>query len=121
MILEVELKAIQNNLDANTDRIWVTAKQLRTLAILMQKGLGSTDRELRIKVLQMIAGPSLIKAFNIQLVSSKNLTSPMASVLIDYLTEDTKTWELTDDGKLLLHLAKTRVEEIARKNKDANG
>ena len=111
MDFEVELDALYRNLTADRRIIYITQKQAVTLASLMSGGLESNNRAVRIEVLRLIAEQALEEVAGAKLNSTKNLTSPMASFLINYFRKNENSWELADAGRMVLSLAESFVKE----------
>lgn len=114
MNLDNELSAIQWNLLARADMVYVTSKQVLGLVSLMQQGLTDTSRETRLNILNLWAGEAMRNITGIDITSTKNLTSPVASFLINLLLDNKEdTWKLSDYGKELIKCSEARAKEFA--------
>jgi hypothetical protein len=103
MIIEIELEALHENLLAQNRIAYVTLEQIGGLNGLIRKGLENKSRMMRIKVLKKWAEPAMKQLTGVTIESSKNLTLPIASFLINLLIEpDTSPWELSSYGKELI-------------------
>jgi hypothetical protein len=119
MDLDAHLEALTDNLKAeHSEIVYVTLGQIRGLNILLKQGLRSQNRGMRIAVLGLLAGPAMKDICNVDIQSSKNLTSPVASFLISLLKDPEspeKDWYLSEYGIELLAAAEKRIEESSVK------
>lgn len=113
MNLDNELEAIRWALDADcTELIYVTQSQVFGLVSLMRQVL--KKREERIAVLRLLIGDFMEAHFGVTVESTKNVTLPVASYLINQLLEpDSDPWVLSKYGQELLEKAHERVQEVA--------
>lgn len=103
MDIESELEALKQNLLADTRIIYCTPQQIGGLNGLIRKGLENKSRTVRIAVLKRLAGEAMESIHGVPFESSKALTSPAASFLINLLLEpDTRPWELSSYGRNLI-------------------
>lgn len=103
MNIEHELEALHENLLAQDRIAYVTLEQLGGLNGLIRKGLENKSRMMRIKVLKKWAEPAMKRIAGVSIESSKNLTLPVASFLINLLIEpNTSPWKLSTYGKELI-------------------
>lgn len=104
MNIEQELEALHTNLLANTDIRYVSQKQLGGLNGLIRKGVEDKSREMRIAILEKWAGEPMRRIANVQeFTTSKNITSPVATFLINLLiVPDSSPWKLSQYGKELI-------------------
>jgi hypothetical protein len=114
MELQVEVDAIKQNLLANHNHmVYITLKQAQFLASLINEGLVVKRRRLRIRVLNILVGDAMKQIAGIEEIqSTKNLTAPVASYLIDLLQDkDGDEWGgLSDYGRELISQAESVVE-----------
>lgn len=88
MNIEYELQALHRNLKSALGSYYVTRRQVGALVYLMLQGLPDRkDRPLRIAVLREWIGEPMKTLHNIDVQSTKNITGPMASFLIEILSE----------------------------------
>jgi hypothetical protein len=119
--LDTEISAITANLEAEHDKVlsagesssmYASQRQLFGLNGLLRKGMKNTDNTTRYAVLDVIAGKAVKHKLGISPIkSSKNLSGPMTSVLINLLLEpESKPWRLSEYGYWLISAAEARVE-----------
>lgn len=84
-----ELSALHRNLLSTPGRqYFVSRKQIGSLVCLMMQGLPDRkDRDLRIAVLRAWIADSMKQLFDVEVESTKNISGPIASFLIDLLRE----------------------------------
>lgn len=112
MDLDVEVTALQQNCLAEPQIIFVTQRQVGGICGLLKQGLLDDSRDNQIKVLDLLVGDAVTTITGVKVKSRKNLTSPIASLLINQLLiPDTNPWRLTDYGRELLSEAEKRVKE----------
>jgi len=100
--------AVQNDCTA---LIYITQKQIRRLADLMEQGLSRpNDRKLRIAVLRLLVGDAAKMVTGVEVRSTKNLTSPIASYLINQLKTN-GSYDINEHGRWLLREAEARVSQ----------
>jgi len=86
MDIEKELQALHRNLMSVTSNYYVSQKQIGVLIYLMLQGLPDRkDRGLRIAVLRAWIGKPMHEMYNVDVMSTKNISGPIASFLIDLL------------------------------------
>lgn len=103
MNIETELEALHENLLAQNRNTYVSLSQLGGLNGLIRQGLENKSRMMRVKILKKWAEPAMKQLTGVSIGSSKNLTSPVASFLINLLIEpDTTPWELNSYGRELI-------------------
>lgn len=110
--LELELEALTSNLLAESPDYYITQRQVTSLASLMSSGLEDSSRGTRIRVLRLLAQPAVMKRHGLKIKTTKQIPGQMASVIIDLLKKN-KSWELSDYGRELLHLAEKRTKTKA--------
>ena len=114
MNIDNELYAIRWNLSSKTDVIYITKKQVLALVSLMQQGLTDKSRQTRIDVLSLWAGEAMMTVAGVEITSTKNLTSPIASFLINLLLDSKQEdWSISEYGKELIKCSEARVKEYA--------
>ena len=114
MDLDTELAALEMNFLADTSITYVTHRQVGGICGLLKMGLEDNSRANQIAVLNVLAGPAMKKIAGVDIRSRKNLTSHVATTLIDQLLEpNTNPWELSDYGHELLSAAEKRAKEQA--------
>lgn len=108
---EAEIEAIQWVIRTDYNRlIYVTQKQIQGLNALLRQGLSTPDREKRIAVVKRLVGAEVRSITGVEVQSTKNLTSPIASYLIEQLKEPNSTpWQLSEHGRWLLHEAEQHI------------
>jgi len=114
--LDLEIKALYENIIVEEQTYLLSQKQATTLASLMSAGLNDRKRENRISVLNLLVGKAVKKRTGFDISSTKNIPGEVASFLIDLLIVDNINWELSTYGKQLLSLAEKRIK--ATLNKD---
>lgn len=111
MNLETELEALNDNLLADTRIIYVTRKQVGGINGLLSMGLEDTSSDMRHAVLNMFAGRAMKRIAGVDVNSATNLTSPVASFLINLLKEDgVEPWQLSEYGRELISLAENNAK-----------
>lgn len=111
MNLEAELSGLTDNLLADTRIIYVTRNQVGGLNGLLNQGLEDKSPDNRHAVLNLLAGTAMLRIAGVKVRSATNLTSPVASFLINILKDNDSTqWRLSDYGKELINQAETRVK-----------
>lgn len=113
MDIQAELEAHTANLKAvGGIEPYVTQKQVQGIVSLMRQAF--PERDQRIAVLRLIAGPAMQAVAGVEITSTKNLTGRMASYLIEQLREPGSTpWKLSGYGQRLLEAAKAQAESLA--------
>ena len=107
-----EIEALRDNLLANTEIRYISLKQIGGLNGLIRQGLEEKTRDMRILVLREWAGDAMWAIERQVINSTKNLTSPIASFLINLLKEDDSTpWRLSDYGQRLISITEKAVKE----------
>ena len=111
MDFDSELAAIQWALRTDCTRVvYVTRKQVRGLVSLMRQGLKNPDHDTRVAVLDLLVGEFTHTITGEPVVSTKSLTSPIASYLINQLKEpNSHPWKLNEHGRSLLAEAEARI------------
>ena len=98
-----EIEALKQNLLADTSLRYVSLPQIGGLNGLIRQGLQHRTREMRLAVLREWAGEAVYRITGEELTSTKNLTSPIATFLINILLEpDSTPWRLTPYGRSLI-------------------
>lgn len=114
MDIDVELYAIRWNLSSKTDIIYITKKQVLALVSLMQQGLTDNRRETRIEILSLWAGETVKMVTGVEITSTKSLTSPIASFLINLLVDNTQEgWKISEYGKELIKCSEAYIKKYA--------
>lgn len=114
MDLDNELSAIQWNLLSKTDIVYISNKQVLALVSLMQQGLTDVCRKTRLGILKLWAGEAMRRIAGVEIASTKNLTSPVASFLINLLLDNKEEeWKISDYGRELVKCSEARVKEYA--------
>lgn len=110
--LQDELAGLHDNLTSDCRLIYISQKQVWAVNSLLSAGLESKSDEVRHEVLDMLVGRAMKVIANVpKVTSAKNLTSPVASFLINQLKEpNSNPWRLSDYGERLLRLCETEVE-----------
>lgn len=104
-----EVAAMDANIRASYNRyIFVTKKQIMFLNSLLREGLESKDRSMKIAVVRLLVEPAVQKIAGVPVTSTKCLTSPIASYLIEQLKER-DGYGLSDHGRWLLKEAELHV------------
>lgn len=111
MNFDEELQAIRDNIDY-VEWDFPRYPQLQTLGSLMSKGISPPKvREKRIAILRMIAGETMMRNFNIEVNSSKDLTAPIVAYLINQFKSPMEgDYNLNEYGREFLRIATERVE-----------
>lgn len=113
MDLDTELAALERNCLADSTTAYVTRSQVGGICALLGK-LNDNSRANQIAVLNVLVGPAMMKIAGVKIKSRKNLTSHVATTLIDQLLQpDTTPWELSNYGYDLLSAAEKRAKEQA--------
>jgi len=104
MNIHDEIAAINWELRTNRCRIiYITAKQVGTLANLINQGLEEKTHEHRIGVLRILVGSFMKDLTGYDIVSTKSLTSPVASYLIDqFMVPNVHPRRLSDYGREII-------------------
>lgn len=105
---EAELAAISwiIRTDYSTPVCPATDKQVSGIIRLISQGISDTSRAARIRVLQRLVGPEIKRLKGVELQSTRDLTSPIASYLINQLKDPRSTeWRLSPHGQWLIHEA----------------
>jgi hypothetical protein len=103
MNVESELEALKQNLLADTSLRYASLPQIGGLNGLIRQGLQHRTREMRLAVLREWAGEAVYRITGEELTSAKNLTSPIATFLINLLLEpDSTPWRLSNYGRSLI-------------------
>ncbi len=102
------IKAIRLTINQVHDKPlhWVrpcTVEQAAALVALLERGLGTTNRDLRMAVLDEILGYSV--------VSTRDLMKWEAHTLIEYLKGE--DWKVSQDGRIILEGARSAVQARA--------
>ena len=98
-----EIEALKQNLLADTSIRYVSLAQIGGLNGLIRQGLENKSRRMRVEVLKEWAGEAIHAITGQEITSAKNLTSPIATFLINQLLEpDSNPWRLTPYGKKLI-------------------
>jgi hypothetical protein len=119
--LDVEISAITVNLKAEHHKalasgsewnLCASDKQLFGLNGLLRQGMKDTDRRTRLSILKIITGQAVADCLGIrEIVSSRNLSAPMISVLINLLREpESSPWRLSDYGRWLISATEAKAE-----------
>jgi hypothetical protein len=117
--MTISLDNLQETLDAIHDNLidlphsLVSKKQVLTIVFLMNEGLKNKDRETRIAVLKMLAGPAMKARYNVEIESTKNLSGRIASYLIDQFHDPAyrpHAWRLSPFGRQLLGRCEDAIE-----------
>ncbi len=109
--LELEIQAMSANIRAQYCGLtYVSLKQITALNGLLNKGLVSKKRETRIAVVRLLVGPVIKDIVGVDITSTKCLTSPVCSYLIEQLKER-YGWELSNHGAWLLSEAENAVSD----------
>lgn len=108
---EAELEAMRWVIHSDYSKmVYVTQKQIQGLNALLNQGLADKSREHRIAVVRVLVGSEAKAITGVAVESTKNLTSPIASYLIEQLKEpDTLPWRLSEHGKWLIHEAEAHI------------
>jgi hypothetical protein len=108
---EIELQAMQWVIRSDYSRIiYVTQRQIQGLNALLRQGLSTPEREKRIAIVKCLVGAEVRQITGIEITSTKNLTSPIASYLIEQLKEPNSTpWKLSEHGQWLLNEAERHI------------
>lgn len=119
---EAELAAISWAIHNDCDSlVFVTRKQVRRLVNLMKQGLSRpNDRKLRIEVLRVLVGKATQAVTGVEVKSTTNLTSPIASYLINQLKTN-GSYEINDHGRWLIREAEARVSQPAELREERPG
>ena len=111
--LEEELLAIYDNL-ITTDTYLLSKRQVGALNGLLTMGLEDKSREMRIAVLQMLAGSAMrfIEGDNFVIKSGKNLTGGVATFLIEQIKQpQSRPWKLSRFGQDLISACENEIKE----------
>lgn len=114
MNIQVELEALHQNLKTQLDvDYYMTEKQMIAIIMLLQEGLSSKKREVRIAVLKAMAEePMKIRIGpRHKIESTKNLDGFVASEIINLLKDNTDEIRLSTYGKKFLE----ELEKIVQK------
>ena len=94
---------------------FVSQKQVQVLASLVAHGLKDKSRSNRIAVMKYLVGDAVQDSCSVEFHSFKNMTSGIASKLIDlFLEPDTKPWRLSKYGQQLISAAESEVKAHAK-------
>lgn len=117
--LDMEVEALQVNMLAEQDSRLISQRQVGALAGLMNQGLESNKRKVRIRVLQILAQGAVSQRYGVRIESTKNIPGEFASILIENLkVSDKDEWELSRYGRKLLLLAEERAKAELDKDTD---
>lgn len=112
MDLDLELDALHLNCIADENAGFVSQRQVGGVIGLLRKGLEDGSKENQLAVLRVLVGNAMMQLAGVEINSRKNLTSHVATTLIDQLLEpDTTPWELSEYGQELLGEAEKRAKE----------
>lgn len=108
---EAELAAMQWVISSDYNKlVYVSQKQVQGLNALLNQGLSDKSRDVRIAVVRRLVGEVAKTITGVEVLSTKNLTSPIASYLIEQLKEpDSIPWRLSEHGRWLIHEAETHL------------
>jgi len=112
--LETEREALYRAITSMDHKNYVTRSQVQCLAALVTQGLVDRSRDNRISVMNYLIGNAVLDSLGINFESFKNMTSDIASLLIDMLMSDEGSWKLSDYGKDLISEAESTVKAYAR-------
>lgn len=87
---------------------YVTQKQVKALASLVSQGLQNKKRENRIAVMHYLIGDAIRDSLGVELTSFRNMTSRVATMLIDRFKAP-NGWGLSDYARDLLSQAEAEV------------
>ncbi|MEE9540207.1 MAG: hypothetical protein V3V85_01790 [Candidatus Thorarchaeota archaeon] len=114
MDLDIELEALHLNCIASSNTGYVSQSQVGGVCGLLRKGLEDNSKPMQLAVLRILVGPAMMQLAGVEINSRKNLTSHIATTLIDQLLEpESKPWELSEYGQELLSEAEERAKEQA--------
>jgi hypothetical protein len=112
MEINSELEALRQNLLADTSLRYISSKQVGALNGLIRQGLEDKARRMRLNVLREWTGEAMKRIASVEVASTKNLTAPVATFLINLLLEPGSTpWRLSDYGKQLIEQTEKRIKE----------
>ena len=108
--LRTELEALKQNLLADPTIEFVTAAQVGGLNGLIRMGCEDKSRDMRVAILKAWAGDAMMAIAGVEIESSKNLTLPVATFLINLLLEpDSTPWRLSEYGLNLIRATEILV------------
>lgn len=115
MDIDTEVQAIRKLMLARPEIVYETSNQVGALAGLMTQCLQNKDKGIRIAVLRFIVGDVMWDIAGVKEVNStKNLTSPAASILIELFRDPTQEkWRASDYARELIGAIEQRVTETA--------
>jgi hypothetical protein len=103
MKMQHEIEALRENLLANTSIFIASQQQVGGLNGLIRQGLEHKSRKMRIAVLNEWAGEAVKRITGETLTSGSDLTSSMATMIINLLLEpDSTPWRLSAYGRRLI-------------------
>jgi hypothetical protein len=110
MDISVEIEAIRDNLKADPQIIYVSKNQVGGLAGLMKQCLVDPSRDNRIAVLAYLLGDVMLEIAGVNVTSTTNLTSPVASFLINmFRDKDSDKWRPNAYARELIGEIEKRV------------
>ena len=128
MNLDVELSALTDNMIQEDGGGSFLAKRNQITGVLglMRQGLESDDREIRIAVLDMLAGEAMRRMYGKTIESTNDITEPIALFLIRQLKmpfdhpdpTEKDPWLISTYGRTLLNLAEERVKDAISVTQD---
>jgi len=103
MVLTTEVAALKRLMRSKQNIANVTQKQVFVLVMLFEEAIPGIKKKERIAILDYLIGDVMWDLFHVKVESFKNMTSNIASILIDEISE--KKYDkltITEQGKELL-------------------
>lgn len=114
--LEIEREALYEAIVSVSQPVdyltkFVSEKQVQALASLFSQGLQDKSRNNRIAVMKFLIGDAIKDTLGVEFTSFKNMTSPIAHFLIDYMRNGNEdSWELSQRGRELITAAEKTIK-----------
>jgi hypothetical protein len=120
MNFDIELSALTDNMikEDGGESFLAKRNQVTAVLTLMRQGLKSDEREVRIAVLDILAGEAMMRLYGKTIESTNDITEPIALFLIRQLKmpfdhpdpTEKDPWLISTYGRQLLSLAEERAE-----------
>jgi hypothetical protein len=103
MVLTTEVAALKRLMRSKQNVTNVTQKQVFVLVMLFEEAIPGIKKKERIAIMDYLIGDVMWDLFHVKVESFKNMTSNIASILIDEISEkNNDKLEISEQGKELL-------------------